>query len=344
MSSDSDASATESKALKRQAAKRKKTKCGSDSEIEGYNNESEVKIPRINPISVIRNKALRNKAFQKVQLERKKTQKKERKKRQKEGGERSTGHTLESLREKDETTVEHLEDSENEELRLEMQMDELSNYYSKEIEPRVLITFSDHPHPGTRMFGRELTRIIPNCLTLMRNRSSVKKICQSAIRENFTDVLIINENQKKVNGLLHIHLPHGPTAHFRVSNVKLTSEMKKNYREISKHRPEVILTNFSTRLGLSIGRLLGSLFHFDPEFRGRRAVTFHNQRDYIFFRHHRYEFTKDGKRAKLHELGPRFTLKLRSLQQGLFDSKTGDYEWIISNKRHMMESRRRFFL
>jgi len=90
--------------------------------------------------------------------------------------------------------------------------------------------------------------------------------------------------------------------------------------------------------------MLGALFHHDPEFRGRRAVTFHNQRDYIFFRHHRYEFSKEGKRVKLRELGPRFTLKLRSLQEGTFDSKTGDYAWIISNKRHAMESRRRFFL
>uniref|UniRef100_A0A1B0CSC9 Putative ribosome production factor 1 n=1 Tax=Lutzomyia longipalpis TaxID=7200 RepID=A0A1B0CSC9_LUTLO len=344
MSSDSEASSGDELPRKQKMDKRKRKRCGSDSEIEEYNNESEVKIPRINPISVIRNKALRNKEFQKLQAERKKTQKKERKKRQREGGDRNTGHTLETLREEDETTVRNLEDSENEELLLEMQMDEVSNYYNKEIEPKVLITFSDHPHPGTRMFGKELTRVIPNSITRLRNRSSVKKICQSAIRESYTDVLIINENQKKVNGLLHIHLPNGPTAHYRVSNVELTSDLRRDYREISKHRPEVILTNFTTRLGLSIGRLLGSLFHFDPEFRGRRAVTFHNQRDYIFFRHHRYEFTKDGKRAKLRELGPKFTLKLRSLQQGLFDSKCGDYDWIITNKRHMMESRRRFFL
>ncbi|KAH9640590.1 hypothetical protein HF086_000534 [Spodoptera exigua] len=108
---------------------------------------------------------------------------------------------------------------------------------------------------------------------------------------------------------------------------------------------EVILNNFSTRLGLTVGRMLGALFHYEPQFRGRRAVTFHNQRDYIFFRHHRYEFTSDGRRAKLRELGPRFTLKLISLQQGTFDSKRGDYEWIIAGRRHQMEtSRRKFFL
>ena len=30
----------------------------------------------------------------------------------------------------------------------------------------------------------------------------------------------------------------------------------------------------------------------------------------------------------LKELGPRFTLKLRSLQKGTFSSKHGHYEWI----------------
>jgi hypothetical protein len=36
---------------------------------------------------------------------------------------------------------------------------------------------------------------------------------------------------------------------------------------------------------------------------------------------------------------------VRSLQKGTFDSKYGDYEWIISDKRHDMEtSRKKFFL
>lgn len=88
--------------------------------------------------------------------------------------------------------------------------------------------------------------------------------------------------------------------------------------------------------------MIGSIFHYDPQFKGRRAVTFHNQRDYIFFRHHRYEF-KNGKKVRLQELGPRFTMRLLSLQHGVFDSKTGEYEWIITNRRHEMEKNRRTF-
>lgn len=78
----------------------------------------------------------------------------------------------------------------------------------------------------------------------------------------------------------------------------------------SEHRPELILNNFNTRLGHRIGRSLGALVPHDPEFHGRRVITFHNQRDFIFFRHHRYVF-ENRDEARLQELGPRFTLKLR---------------------------------
>ena len=302
------------------------------------------KIMRINPLNLIRNKEIRHKLFKKQQQAKKKEQKKARKQRKLEGGPRSKGHTIESLREKDHTTVENLEDSDNEELRKELEIDDFSEYFAREYTPKVLITYADNPVTKTRKFGIELARIIPNALAKIRNRSSIKKMVKSAIRENFTDIIVINENNREPNGMVVVHLPNGPTAHFKLSNVRITKEIRRSHLEFTKHRPEVILTNFTTRLGLSVGRMLGALFHHDPEFKGRRAVTFHNQRDYIFFRHHRYEFAKDGSRAKLRELGPRFTLKLRSLQEGTFDSKYGDYDWMITNKRHAMEGRRRFFL
>ena len=83
------------------------------------------------------------------------------------------------------------------------------------------------------------------------------------------------------------------------------------------HRPELILNNFNTRLGKRLGRMIAALFPLDPQFKGRRVVTCHNQRDFLFFRHHRYIFEEGKKkrdgpvRARLQELGPQFTLKLR---------------------------------
>lgn len=47
-------------------------------------------------------------------------------------------------------------------------------------------------------------------------------------------------------------------------------------------------------------------------------------------------------KARLQELGPRFTLKLQSLQKGTFDSKSGEYEFV--RDPHKEANRRRFFL
>lgn len=313
--------------------------------FEELRDPTEPKYPSINTLNYIKNKEVRHKIFKKERAAQKKEDKKERKKRKLEGGIRSTGHTIESLREKDPTAIGNLNDAENEEVKKEFETDEFSEYYNMSYEPKVLITYSDNPCSRTRGFAKELCHIIPNALATTRHRSSVKKICESAKREEYTDIVILNEDRKKITGLLLIHLPDGPTAHFKVSNVKLTKDIKRKLSDFTSHRPEVILTNFTTRLGNTIGRMLGAIFHYEPQFKGRRAVTFHNQRDYIFFRHHRYEFDGNGKRVKLLELGPKFTLKLRSLQEGLFDSKTGDYEWMITNKRHQLEgNRRRFYL
>jgi len=57
--------------------------------------------------------------------------------------------------------------------------------------------------------------------------------------------------------------------------------------EMTAHMPEVILNNFNTRLGRTFARIFAALFPHDPQFHGRRVVTFHNQRDFIFFRQHR---------------------------------------------------------
>jgi ribosome production factor 1 len=79
---------------------------------------------------------------------------------------------------------------------------------------------------------------------------------------------------------------------------------------------ELILNNFTTLLGHSVGRLFGALFPPQPQFRGRQVVTLHNQRDFLFFRRHRYQFDSLTK-ASLQEIGPRFTLKLRWMRKGL---------------------------
>ncbi|XP_067003855.2 probable ribosome production factor 1 [Anabrus simplex] len=312
----------------------------------GSSNENEDKpdiSEKIQHVRKIRNKHLRMIEFKKQLKLKKKIKKEERKKRRQQGIPKGVPKTLETLREPDQTVIKCEEDKE--ELQIDVTNSEFGSYFAKSYEPKVLITYSNNPSKKTWSFGRELCRIIPNAFGKLRKHIPIKKVIESCKREEFTDIVVVNENMKMPNGLLVIHLPDGPTANFRLSNVKITPELKRDYKEISTFRPEVILNNFTTRLGNTVASMLAALFHYDPQFKGRRAVTFHNQRDYIFFRHHRYEFKANGTKVGLRELGPRFTLKLRSLQHGTFDSKTGEYEWIISGRRHEMEtSRRRFFL
>ncbi len=76
----------------------------------------------------------------------------------------------------------------------------------------------------------------------------------------------------------------------------------------------------------------------------------------MFVRHHRYIFaatkrggdTQQQQRKKdekmgtnLQELGPRFTLRLKWLQEGTFNTQFGEFEWVL--KRKEMEPTRRTF-
>jgi len=211
-------------------------------------------------------------------------------------------------------------------------------------------------------FISELLEVLPCATFYKRKGYSLKKIVEYASVREFTDLMVIHEDRKEINALMLVHLPDGPTAQFRLSNLVLGADIK-NHGRATAHKPELVLNNFDTRLGRRVGRMFASLFSQDPTFRGRRVVTFHNQRDFIFFRHHRYIFEEHEKRekgtsqntakstkgkkikavqARLQELGPRFTLKLESLQAGTFDSKGGEFEWVA--KPELDVSRRKFHL
>lgn len=142
-----------------------------------------------------------------------------------------------------------------------------------------------------------------------------------------------------------VHLPHGPTFHFSISNW-IEGKRLPGHGNATEHTPELILNGFSTPLGLLVAHLMRTLFPAQPELQGRQVVTLHNQRDYIFVRKHRYVFRDkrkteksvvgaDGKevkgaeeiRAGLQELGPRFTLKLRRVDKGIQRASGQEWEW-----------------
>ncbi|XP_071953365.1 ribosome production factor 1-like [Antedon mediterranea] len=295
-------------------------------------------------ISSIKNKKRRMEIYRQLKTEKRKREIKQKKLRKKESkmlGDKAppkqAPKTIENLRVYDETMV----DPTDQEVMHDEAQDEMASYFNRLTEPKILITTSDRPRSRTMKFCEQLKECIPNTHVYYRRGLALKKIIPQCKARDYTDIIIINEDKRIPTGLLLCHLPDGPTAHFKLTNLKLRKEIK-NSSTPTEHKPELVLNNFNTRLGHTVGRLIASLFSHDPDFVGRRVVTFHNQRDFIFFRHHRYIF-KDGKKVGLQQLGPKFTLKLRSLQKGTFDSKFGEYEWV--HKRHEMEtSRRKFFL
>lgn len=237
--------------------------------------------------------------------------------------------------------------AEDEEVMHDQKFDEMAAYFNRETTPKVVLTTSPKAKAPTHKFCFELRKCIPGAEMFPRKNIPVKKIVKQAIEAGFTDIMIVHEDKQKtkpgigsgillqyiylfyfLDGIILCHLPEGPTAFFKINSLKYSKEIR-GVGESTSHYPEVILNNFNTRLGLLISRMLVCLFPQDPNFTGRRVVTFHNQRDYIFFRHHRYEFKREGEKAALHELGPRFTLRLKWLQKGTFNPTEGEYEWVL---------------
>lgn len=316
--------------------------------------------------SQIKNKQQRSELYHKLKHQKEKAKAKERKKRQKEEAKmkemglepppKPVQHTLENTREADDTMVAPDDD----EVMADENDDEFAAHFANARPPKVLITTCYKPTKAMYTFLSEMLELLPAAEYYKRNGFPLKKIVKFASNRDYTDLIVFNEDRKQINGMLLVHLPDGPTAHFRLSNLKLGRDIKGHGRATA-HKPELILNHFDTRLGHRVGRMFASLFPQDPQFRGRRVVTFHNQRDFIFVRHHRYIFEekegrdpnapkdKDGTAkkkksviARLQELGPRFTLKLLSLQKGTFDSRNGEFEWVP--KKENKTSRRKFFL
>jgi ribosome production factor 1 len=244
--------------------------------------------------------------------------------------------TIETLREKDDNVV----DLENDdEIHEENKNDEYSSYFNKEYDPQVLITTSIKHTASIFKFVKELKDVIPNSYFYYRKQYNLKDIVESAKEKGFTDIIVVYERLKKPYRMVITHLPNGPTVELKLSNV-IYSEQIYNNAKSTNHHPELIMKNFSTKTGYRLSRVFNALFPHSPEYKGREVVTFHNQRDFIFFRHHRFIFTEDFERVKLQEIGPRFTARLLSIQKGTFDREFGEYEYVYKDK---MGVRRRKF-
>ncbi|CAD6627808.1 XXYS1_4_G0001410.mRNA.1.CDS.1 [Saccharomyces cerevisiae] len=237
--------------------------------------------------------------------------------------------TIENTRVYDETINKEVEGDE----------DDLMRYFNGNSNepPKIFLTTNVNAKKSAYEFANILIEILPNVTFVKRKFGyKLKEISDICIKRNFTDIVIINEDKKKVTGLTFIHLPEGPTFYFKLSSFVEVKKIVGHGRPTS-HIPELILNNFQTRLGQTVGRLFQSILPQNPDIEGRQVITLHNQRDYIFFRRHRYVF-KDNERVGLQELGPQFTLKLKRLQRGIKE----ETEW--EHKPEMDKEKKKFYL
>lgn len=216
--------------------------------------------------------------------------------------------------------------------------DDFEEYFkSPEKDPKILLTTNAHAHKQAYEFAAMLVEIIPNTTFVKRKRQySMKDMAKYCTHREFTHLIVINEDKKEVNGMTLIHLPEGPTFYFSIDSLVKRRQIT-GHGSPTDHIPELILNNFTTRLGKTVSRLFHSLFPHRPEFQGRQVITLHNQRDYIFFRMHRYVF-QENKRVGLQELGPEFTFRLRRIQKGV----KGEVAWEYTTA--MYKDKKKFYL
>lgn len=177
------------------------------------------------------------------------------------------------------------------------------------------------------------------------------EISKEATKRSFTHLLCVNERLKNPWSITFSVLKTGPTLMFRVRKFVPSYEIF-NRGNPSGNKPELNFKNFNTALGRRVARGLSSLFDNDPDMKARTLITFHNQRDFIFFRHHRYIFkerekefvrSEDDKiKVNLQEIGPRFTLQLKKFYSGCFNEQYGEYEFLYRGDYYVQ--RNRFYL
>jgi len=152
--------------------------------------------------------------------------------------------TIENQRVKDITKVE----SEDEEVAGDEEQDEFAAHFANARPPNVLLTTCYKPTGGMYKFISEMLEVFPMATYYKRKGYPLKKIVEYASNREFTDIVVFNEDKKTINGMLVVHLPDGPTAQFKLSNLVLSKDIKGHGRATS-HKPELVLNNFDTRLG-----------------------------------------------------------------------------------------------
>lgn len=195
------------------------------------------------------------------------------------------------------------------------------------IEPRVCVTTSRDPSSRLKQFAKEVKLLIPNSTRINRGNNRVDELMDSCRQSEYSDVVIVQETRGEPDGLVVCHLPLGPTAFFSLSSAVLRHDLNPPAAPMSEAYPHIILNNFNTELGKRVGNILKCIFPV-PRADSKRVVTFSNDNDFISFRHHMYSKpTHDS--VEIHEVGPRFEMRLYQVRLGTLEQKEADNEYVL---------------
>ncbi|ORX63112.1 Brix-domain-containing protein [Hesseltinella vesiculosa] len=194
-------------------------------------------------------------------------------------------------------------------------------------DPKILITTSRDPSSRLQQFAKEMRLIFPNSQRINRGNHVMKEIVDACRSNEVTDLIILHETRGKPDGMVVCHFPYGPTAYFSLHNIVLRHDIK-DQGTVSEAFPHLIMDNFSSKLGQRVSNILKYLFPV-PKDDSKRVMTFHNDNDYISFRHH--VFAKTGAEVELAEVGPRFELRPYEIRLGTAELTDADVEWQLSS-------------
>lgn len=203
-------------------------------------------------------------------------------------------------------------------------------------EARPVITTSRSPSAPLVKFAKTLKHIIPNAEKINRGKHMIKELVQTAIKNNHTDLIMVNEHRGLPSSLIISHLPHGPTTYFSVHHPKVESE-----EAISTAVPAVLFDNFTTPLGCRVQRILSSLFPpITPREKPKRVVSFINREDSILFTQFKSTFSKGE--PTLQKVSPQFTLKLYEIRAGTLDMTYAEKEFVF--RPYLNTARKKLYL
>ncbi len=203
-------------------------------------------------------------------------------------------------------------------------------------DPKVLITTSHDPSSKLTQFLKEMKLVVPNAQRMNRGGHTVQRVVETSRADGFSDLIILQEHRGVPDGLVVSHMPHGPTAYFGLHNVVTRHDIP-GRAPVSEAYPHLVMHGFSTPIGLRVATILKHLFPV-PKLDTKRVISFVNADDSISFRHHTY--AKEKADVHLHEVGPRFDLKLYQIKLGTVEQLDAETEWVLRPYMNSAKKRR----